>query len=119
MIDSTKLIKRLRGRNYNQSLLRKLKKENKISRELETLISNLTLEDLISLKLEIAAKAVRGKLYGFPLMDTSKQIIKEALLKFALSASSSHKNAASILGISLAELKRYIKKYEINKSLDS
>lgn len=119
MVNSKKLVERLRGRNYNQSLLRKLKKEKIITKELETLISNLTLEDLISLKLEIAAKNVRGKLFGFPIMDATKQIVKEALIKFALSASSSHKNAAFILGISLAELKRYIRKYEINASLDS
>jgi len=119
MIDSEKLIKRLRGRNYNQSFLRKLKKEGKVTRELENLISILPLEDLIALKLEIAAKSVKGKFFGFPLMAASKQLIKEAFIKFALSSTSSHKNAAFALGISLGELKRYIKKYEINKSLDS
>jgi len=119
MINSEKLIKRLRGRNYDQSFLRKLKKEGKVTKELENLISNLPLEDLISLKLEIAAKNVNGKFFGFPLMKVSKQLIKEAFIKFALSSTTSHKNAAFMLGISLAELKRYIRKYEINKSLDS
>ena len=118
MINSEKLIKRLRGRNYNQSLLRKYKKEGKITRELETLIGSLTLEDLIALKLEIAAKAVNGKFFGFPIMKVSKQLIKEAMIKFALSSTSSHKKAAFALGISLAELKRYIRKYEINSTLD-
>jgi len=119
MINSEKLVKRLRGRNYNQSFLRKMKKEGKVTKELENLIDVLPLEDLIALKLEIASKKLNGKFFGFPLLQISKQLVKEALIKFALSATSSHKSAAFVLGISLSELKRYIRKYEINKSMDS
>ena len=58
MINSEKLIKRLRGRNYNQSLLRKLRKEEKINKKLENLLSELTLEEIISIKLELASESV-------------------------------------------------------------
>ena len=61
MIPGKLIPKRLRGRNYSQSLLKKLEKEKKVNKELKFLISQLTLEDLISLKLEIAAEAVNGK----------------------------------------------------------
>lgn len=118
MIGSKKLQERLRGRNYNQSLLRKFRKEKKINKEVEKLISYLTLEDLIALKLELAAESVRGKFYGFPIFDATRQIVKEAMIKFALSATPSHKKAAFVLGLSLSELKRYIKKYDINKQMD-
>jgi len=118
MIGSKKLEERLRGRNYNQSLLRKFRKEKKINKETEKLISYLTLEDLIALKLELAAESVRGKFYGFPIFKATTQIVKESVIKFALSVTSSHKKAAMVLGLSLSELKRYVKKYDINKQLD-
>lgn len=118
MIGSKKLEKRLRGRNYNQSLLRKLRRDKMINKELESLIGCLTLEELIAIKLEIAAESVRGKFFGFPIYKMTMQIVKESLVKFALSSTTSHKKAAFMLGISLSELKRYIKKYDINKFLD-
>ena len=118
MIGSEKLEKRLRGRNYNQSLLRKLRKEEKINKKLENLINQLTLEELISIKLELASESVRGKFFGFPIFKAVRQITKEAMVTFALSATTSHSKAASLLGLSLSELKRYIKKYDINVSLD-
>lgn len=118
MIGSKKLEKRLRGRNYNQSLLRKLRKERKINKEVESLLNDLTLEDLIALKLELAAVHVKGKFFGFPIYATTLQLVKEAMVKFALSSTTSHKKAAFAIGISLSEIKRYIKKYEINKQLD-
>jgi len=118
MIGSEKIKKRLRGRNYNQSLLKKLRREKKINKDLEVLIASLTIEDLIAIKLELAAEIVRGKLFGFPIYATTLQVVKEGLIKFALSSTTSHKKAAFSLGISLSELKRYIKKYEINKFLD-
>ena len=118
MIGPKKLAERLRGRNYNQSLLRKLRKEKKINKEVELLLINLTIEDLIALKLELAAQHVKGKFFGFPIYAATKQMVKEALIKFALSSTTSHKKAAFMLGLSLSELKRYIKKYDINDSLD-
>ena len=118
MVSTRKIEKRLRGRNYNQSLLRKLRKEGKVNKKLENLINQITLEDLISIKLELAAETVNGKLFGFPIFKAVKQITKEAMVNFALSSTSSHRKAASLLGLSLSELKRYIKKYEINTFLD-
>ncbi len=118
MIGSKKLEKRLRGRNYDQSLLRKLRKEEKINKKLENLLSELTLEEIISIKLELASESVRGKFFGFPIFKAVRQITKEAMVTFALSSTSSHGKAAALLGLSLSELKRYIKKYDINTTLD-
>ena len=108
------LPKRLRGKNYYQSVSKKLLKERKITREFETRLASLTLEEIISLKLELAAKNVGGKLYGFPVWKASTLIIKDSLIKFALSATNSHREAAGLLGITIAELKRFIKKYKVN-----
>ena len=113
-----KIPKRLRGRNYYQSISKKLKKENKINKEFELMLSSLTLEEVITLKLESAAELVKGKLFGFPIWVKSNFIIKDALVKFALSATTSHKEAANVLGITKGELKRHVKKYNVNEYLD-
>ena len=112
------LPKRFRGRNYYQSISKKLRKEKKTTIEFEVMLASLTLEEIISLKLELAAKNVGGKFYGFPIWKSSTLIIKDSLIKFALSSSSSHKEAASILGITISELKRFIKKYKVNEYFD-
>ena len=48
----------------NVSIIRKLRKEGKLPQEMEIFVSNLPLEDLIALKLEMAGKPVNGKLFG-------------------------------------------------------
>ena len=110
-----KLPKRLRGKNYYQSVSKKLRENRKINPEFEVRLASLTLEELIALKLELAAKNVRGKLYGFPIWNTSTYIIKDSLIKFALSATNSHREAANLLGINVSELKKFIKKYKVNE----
>ena len=97
-----KLPKRLRGKNYYQSVSKKLRENRKINPEFEVRLASLTLEELIALKLELAAKNVRGKLYGFPIWNTSTYIIKDSLIKFALSATNSHREAANLLGINVS-----------------
>jgi hypothetical protein len=66
-----KLPSRLRGKNYYQSISKKLLKEKKITSEFKVMLASLTLEELISLKLETAAETVNGKLYGFPILKNS------------------------------------------------
>jgi hypothetical protein len=106
-------MKKNETKHRNYSILRKLKNERKINEELEILLSGLSLEDLIALKLEIAAKPAGGKLYGIPLWKSTQYIVKDALLKFAISACKTHKDAASLLGIEVATLRESIRKYQI------
>ena len=89
-----------------------------LNSELEILIRSITIEDLIALKLELAAEHVKGKLYGFPIWNSTKFIIKDSLIKFALSATNTHKEAAGILGLNLSDLKRFIKLNKLNDYLD-
>ncbi len=112
-----KLPSRLRGKNYYQSISKKLLKEKKITSEFRVMLASLTLEELISLKLETAAETVNGKLYGFPIWNKASVIIKDALIKFALSATNSHKEAANLLGITQSNLKKFIKNNKINDYL--
>ena len=92
-------------------VLKKLISSNKISRELQDLISLLSLEDLISLKLDLVSKSLNDKLYGFPIWKNVDQIIRDSLIKYAVSNTSSIREAAALLNIRPAQIKTFIYKY--------
>jgi hypothetical protein len=102
-----------RSTTSNVSLLNKLTDEGLINSDLLVLINNLTLEDLIALKLELACSHVNNRLYGLDIWKKSGYIIKEALLKFAISTTQSKKDAARFLGLTYVELKQQLKRFDI------
>jgi hypothetical protein len=110
--------KKKRNKFYDYSISRILKKENKITDQFEAMLASLDLEDIIALKLELAASSVKGKLFGFPIWNSAFYIVKESLIKFSLSSTTSQKEAANLLGISLSELRRNIKKFNIKTTKD-
>ena len=114
-----KIKRRFPKRNFtgvkNYSISRTLKKENKINTEFEVMLSSLTLEDIIALKLELAAKSAGGYLYGLPVWRSTPFIIKEAVLKFAYSACYSKGDICKFLGLDKKELARYTKIYKIEE----
>ena len=89
-----------------------LKSENNVY-YFEVRINNLTLEDLIALKLELACSRVNNRLYGLDIWKKSGYIIKEALLKFAISTTQSKKDAARFLGLTYVELKQQLKRFDV------
>ena len=95
------------GANNNFSISRKLRSEGRISEEFEVMLNNLSLEELISLKLELASKIMKGNLFGFPIIKAMPNITRDALITFALSATKNLSEAASLLGITIQELKKY------------
>jgi len=95
------------GINNNFSISKKLREEGKISDQFEVMLNNLTLEELISLKLELASKIMRGNMFGFPIIKSLPAIVRDALINFALSATKNASEAASLLGITVQELKKY------------
>ena len=95
------------GANNNFSISRKLRSEGRTSEEFEVMLNNLSLEELISLKLELASKIMRGNLFGFPIIKAMPSITRDALITFALSATKNLSEAASLLGITIQELKKY------------
>jgi len=97
------------------SLLRKYKRDGVIDDRFESQMSKISLEDLISLKLEIAAKAVKGKMYGFPIYFALPEISREAAFKWACSISETKTNAARLLGISLSRFNQVYKKLNIEE----
>ena len=102
-----------KGKSYDYSFINKLKKQKKINDEFEVMVSTLTLEELISIKLELSSRYINNRLYNFPIWSSLNNIIKEAVLKYALSACRSYGDSASFLGITQTEFKSLIKKYQI------
>tara|TARA_R100000995_G_C3431638_1_gene98795 strand:+ start:148 stop:486 length:339 start_codon:yes stop_codon:yes gene_type:complete len=103
---------KLKGKNRFYSISRKLKKEKKISEDFEVMLNGLTLEEVIALKLEAATKATGGKYFGFPIWHSMRDVVKDAVLKYALSACQTKAEAANFLGLSVSEFRKLEKKYK-------
>ena len=101
------------GKNKNYSLSRKLRQESRISDTFEIMLANLTLEEVIGLKLELSSQSVGNRLYGFPLWYAMPYIVKDALLKFACSATKTKGEAMRFLGLRPKDFRDLSKKYNI------
>ena len=98
----------------SKSIIKKLKDQNKVDDSILTHINNLSIEDLIAIKLELASAHMNNRLYGFDIWKQSNNIVKEALLKFAISTTKSKKAAARFLGLTYIEFKRVVSKYDVD-----
>lgn len=99
------------GQDY-YSISNKLKSEGKITTDFEVLLSALTLEEIIALRLELAANAVNGKLYGLNIWKELPTIVRDAILKYAHSACRTKNEAAAMLGINKNEFRKLVKQYK-------
>ena len=95
------------------SIANKLKKEGKINEKFEVMMSTLTLEEIIGLRLELAAKSVNYKLYGANIWSALPSIVQEGVLRYVYSAARTKGEMASFLGINKSSLKRLLKKYDV------
>tara|TARA_R100001129_G_scaffold49574_1_gene34272 strand:+ start:77 stop:406 length:330 start_codon:yes stop_codon:yes gene_type:complete len=102
---------------YN-SISEKLRDEKRSNDEFEVMLASLTMEEVIGLRLELAAAAVDGKLYGFKLWQSIPNIAKEAVLLYTVSAAKSRNEAASFLGIKKEQFRTLIKKFGIKDYLN-
>ena len=102
----------IRPDKEHYSISSKLRAEQKTSDEFEVMVAALTLEELIGLKLELSAKAVNQKLYGFDLWKKIPRIAKEAVLNYAYSATRTKNELAAFLGLSASAMDRLVTKYK-------
>jgi hypothetical protein len=98
----------------NKSIITKLKDQNKINDSLLIGISSLSLEELIAVKLELAAEHINNRLYGFDIWRKTNYLVKDAILKFAISTTKSKKDAARFLGITPQEFQKVCRNYKID-----
>jgi len=94
------------------SIINKFKAEGKITELTLNDINNISLEDLIALKLELSTRYTYGKFFGMPLWRITRHTVTDALLKTALSIARTKKEAARFLGVDYMDFNRYIKKYK-------
>ena len=94
------------------SVSRKLKNEGRSNPALESQLSLLTLEEVIALKLEISTRELNGKLYGFPVWHSMPDIIKDAVVKYAISATKTKGEAARLLGLTPENFYKLCKRYD-------
>lgn len=99
--------------NKNYNLKNKLLKESKIDKEFLEKLSFITLEDLITLKLLVSTEALKGKVFNFPFLKYTTDICKEAIVRFALSASNNRKEASLILGMKKTDFINYLREYDL------
>ena len=104
--------KRIQGKNKYYSISNKLRKENKCHDEFEVMLNNLTLEEIIGLKLELAAKSAGGYLYGIPIFSAIPYLVKDAILKYAYSATRTQWEAMRLLGLTENTFQNLKKKYQ-------
>ncbi len=104
----------MKKKKQKDSIIRNLKEKEILNENLETLISQLALEDLIMLKLEISSRQLGGRLFGFPIWKNIDFIIKDSMIKFAINRTNSIREAAAILNIRPALVKNFIHKYGLN-----
>ena len=92
-----------------------MKRNHRVNDEFLAVLSSLSLEEIIALKLELAARLTKHKLYNFPLWRAMPSICRDAILRFVLSACESKRDGARMLGIDIREFDRLIKKYNTEK----
>ena len=102
----------------NLSFSQNLRNQGKSNEAFEVMLSALTLEEIIGLKLECSSRLTNGKLYGFNLWSNTVALVKEALFNSVISIASTNKEATRILGVTDETLKVLKKKYRIKKEYD-
>ena len=96
------------------SISQKLRSESKTTPEFEVMLSGLTLEEIIALKLELSSCYINNRLYNIPIYYNLIYIVREAVLNYALSATRTKSDAARFLGIDESSFKSELKKFNIS-----
>tara|TARA_Y100000296_G_scaffold84005_1_gene116229 strand:- start:704 stop:1084 length:381 start_codon:yes stop_codon:yes gene_type:complete len=106
--------RKVQGKNKYYSLSKKLRNEQRSNDEFEVTLSRLTLEEVIGLKLELASKTIGGRLFGMPIWYSLHTIVQDAVLKYVVSASRTHGEAARYLGLHEISYQKLRKKHNID-----
>ena len=100
-----------KGRNTHYSLSKKLRQEKKSNDEFEIMLASLSMEEVIGLKLELSTKPVNNRLYGLPIWFNLTDIVRDAIFKYAYSATRTQVEAMRFLGLRPDKFQKLKKKY--------
>lgn len=91
-------------------ILREKKKSNEY---FETLLANLTMEEVIALKLELAVSKNPTTFLSLPIWKSTPKFVRDAMFKAALGIAGTKKGAMRILGMNVRQFKNYLNKLDI------
>lgn len=111
-------MKKQRLKYKHKSIVNKLLDNNIINESNLTFIDSMKLEDLIAVKLELSARHINNKLYAFNLLSNTNKLVKEAIIKFAISATDTKVAAARFLGTDYDNLQRLVRDYDLQDFFD-
>ena len=94
-----------------------LKSKGKIDKNFLSKMDNVSLEDLITIKLELAVKAAGGYLYGLQILRSVDNLVKEAIYNFALSSTRSKVEASRLLGLDIKTFDKRLNKFRIKEKI--
>jgi hypothetical protein len=97
------------------SIIKTLREENRSNEHFEIMLGNLTLEEIIQLKLELSTKMGKRPLYGFHIWRCLSDIVKYSVLKHYIMASRSLENAIDLLGITKLNILFDIRRFGLDK----
>ena len=104
-------------KSHVYSIAKLLRDQKKSNDEFEAMLSNISLEDLIALKLEMTAKYVNGHFFGFPLLSSLPRIVKEGVVKYVYTASPTASSGAAFLGVNVTAYLKMVKAFKIKEQL--
>lgn len=105
-------------KDKNYSFIFVMKQKKKINQNFLNILSCLSLEEVIALKLESSVQSLNNKLYNFPLWSAMPNITRDALLAYAMSSCKSKRDMAKFLGIPVNKFNNILKKYNTQKLFD-
>lgn len=94
-----------------RSFISELREEGRIDSHFLDKVSDLTIEELIAVKLEHSAKLMSGKLYNFPLWYTLPYMVRDALMNFVNRNCKTKADMSNVLGIPYNEFIQIYRKY--------
>ena len=95
----------------NYSKISELKSLNKIDDQFVFYIESLSIEDLLTIKIESMMKSINFKFFNFPLWRSMHTIVSEALINSIITVASNNSEAARLLGIDLKQYRNYLSKF--------
>ncbi len=103
--------KNYNGKNKNYSIINKLRRDKKSNDEFEIMLNNLSLEEVIALKLELSSRSFSKRMYGVPLWSNLINVVQDAVLKYSLSATRTQSEAMRMLGLKESNMHDLKKKF--------
>jgi len=104
--------KNYNGKNKDYSIINKLRKDKRSNDEFEIMLNNLSLEEVIALKLELSTKNISNRMYGIPIWSNLLHVVQDAVFKYALSSTRTQAEAMRMIGLKEQNLHELNKKFK-------